>query len=80
MTFLHNESINHISTNKHTQKKYFGSLPTYSRDHIAVDFYSSPIINSINYSERPYLYTSLKNKNALKGSLTIEASISIPIF
>lgn len=80
MAFLHNTSIKSISTNKHTQNNIFGTLPTFSRDYLADDFYSSPIINSINYPERSYLYTSKKERKFTKGSLTIEASIAVPIF
>ena len=77
MTFLHNIFKN-IATTKLKNKIQFGSLHTISRNFLAVEFYSEPIINSINYSERPYLCTSSNPK--LKGSLTIEASIAFPIF
>ena len=80
MTFLHNKTKLKNQTKPYSQKYFIGSLPTTSFDSSAVEFYSNPIINSINYSGRPYLYTSITPSNTLKGSLTIEASISIPLF
>lgn len=79
MTFLHNHFIN-IATTKLKKIIHFGSLHTIGRNFLAVEFYSEPIINSINYSERPYLCTSSTKKQHFKGSITIEASISFPIF
>ena len=79
MTFLHNHFIN-IATTKLKKIIHFGSLHTIGRNFLAVEFYSEPIINSINYSERPYLCTSSSKKQNLKGSITIEASIAFPIF
>ena len=80
MAFLHNKSVKMNHKTSYSQINNFGSLPTTSFDSSAVEFYSNPIINSINYSERSYLYTSPLANKTLNGSLTIEASISIPIF
>lgn len=80
MTFLRNKTKQMNQTKPNSKINYIGSLPTISFDSLAVEFHSNPIINSINYSERPYLYTSNLSANSLKGSLTIEASISIPLY
>ena len=80
MTFLRNKTKYMNQTKPNSKIKYIGSLPTISFDSSAVEFHSNPIINSINYSERPYLYTSKLSANTLKGSLTIEASIGIPLY
>lgn len=80
MTFLHNKSKHTNQTKTYSKKFYTGTLPTTSFDSAAVEFYSNPIINSINYSERPYLYNSTFSNNTLKGSITIEASIGFPLF
>ena len=80
MTLLHNKTKLRNQTNPFSKKYFIGSLPATSFDSSAVEFYSNPIINSINYSGRPCLCTSSIPSNTLNGSLTIEASISIPLF
>ena len=81
MAFLRNKSLHRNQTRSYSNKNInIGSLPTTRFDPPAVEFYSNPIINSINYSERPYLYASKSSVNTLKGSLTIEASIGFPLF
>ena len=80
MAFLYNNSVKMNQNITYSKKNFIGSLPTTNFDSSAVEFYSNPIINSINYSGRSYLYTSRLFNKTLRGSLTIEASISIPIF
>ena len=68
MAFLHKYSHNMILTlitysrflykRDHSKKLYIGTLPTTSQNHTAVEFYYNPNIDSINYSERSYLYAS----------------------
>ena len=81
MSFLYNKS-KYKNQARQNQNNNSGTLPTNSFDSLAVEFYSNPIINSLNYSERPYLYTSnlYSNTYTLKGSMTIEASIGFPLF
>ena len=68
MAFLHKYSHNMILAlitysqflykRDHSKKNNIGTLPTTSQNHTAVEFYNNPNIDSINYSERSYLYTS----------------------
>ena len=80
MTFLYNIKINRANNFVFNKINKAGSLPTFSSKNKALCHHSSHFNNSNHYSERPYLYTSLKNNSNLRGSLTIEAAVGFPIF
>lgn len=76
MTFLRNVTLNSKQCNNVKIYQQQTTLPKHSLSEQVIDIDCTPGINSINYKKRPCPYASLK----LSGSITIEASICLPIF